>query len=76
MINATKSGNLKLIKWLFERGCSLQEMNKRGTCIINAAHRRHTNVIIWMLSNGSCVNENMAFDKNRNIKFVRSCKDI
>ena len=47
-----------MIQWLLEQGCSLQDTNKYGTCVMNAAIHRRSEAVIWMLSNGSSISEN------------------
>ena len=74
---ASAKGHLETIKWLVtEKGCSLQEMNTKGTCIMNAAKSKHFDCVVWMLHNGSSLDENTCIDHRGIIFQVASCKDI
>ena len=68
---ASKQGHLELIKYLvIEKGCSLQEMNTAGTCIMNASKYKHIECVVWMLNNGSSLDENTC------LTIVNPCKTI
>ena len=70
-------GELEILKFLVENGCSLQETNRNGTCIMNAAENSHTELVIWMLSNGSSIDENYGIDSFGNTTTLsESCEDI
>ena len=74
---ASKGGYLETIQWLVnEKGCSLQEMNNEGTCVMNAAKKRHIDCVIWMLHNGSSLDENNSVGYSGKIYQVKSCRDI
>ena len=47
-----------MIQWLLQQGCSLQDTNIFGTCVMNAALCNQIDAVIWMLSNGSSISEN------------------
>ena len=77
LILACRGGYIDLVKYLvLEKKCSLQEISSRGTCIMQAARLKHTNLVIWMLTNGSSIDENTALDFNGHIVTIDSCEDI
>ena len=51
-------GHLELVKYLVDIGCSLQEKDNQGTCIMNAALNEHIELVVWMLFNGASLDEN------------------
>ena len=53
--NYYRFGKIEMIQWLLKQGFSLQDTNKYGTCVINAAICKQTKTVIWMLSNGSSI---------------------
>ena len=74
---ASYSGFLEIIKYLvLEKGCSLKEVSNEGTCIMNAARNDYFECVLWMLSNGSSLDENTKLDKDGNIIECESCEDI
>ena len=74
---ASSKGHLEIIKYLvIEKGCSLQDMDMEGTCIMNAARNDYYECVLWMLSNGSSLDENTRLDENGNIKECESCENI
>lgn len=77
ILKASRSGNLELIKYLVEeQSFSLQDMNTTGTCIMVAAREKHVDACVWMLSNGSSIEENTALcRKTKRIITRKSCKD-
>ena len=74
---ASYSGFLEIIKYLvLEKGCSLKEVSNEGTCIMNAARNDYFECVLWMLSNGSSLDENTCLFTNGNIIQSKSCADI
>ena len=69
---ASYNGDLQLLKYLVENGCSLQDSNSSGTCIINAARYRKLGAILWMLQNGSSIDEKIIM----NDRTIVTCEDI
>ena len=58
LINACINGHLELIKYLVnEKQCSLQTKFFGKSCIIQAAMKSHIECIVWMLNNGSFLDE-------------------
>jgi len=77
LLLASQCGYLDLVKWLVEQGCLLKEPNTKGTAIMNAASNKHIDIIIWMLANGSNIEENYKLDSDGNIVEARkSCEEI
>ena len=70
LVAASTTNNLPLVKWLFNNGCSLDEINQIGTCIMNAAHHSLVDIVVWMLSNGSHLQESL------NKEGGETCEDI
>ena len=58
ILEASRKGKIEVIQRLLKQGCSLQDTNKFGTCIMNAAICKQTETVIWMLSNVSSISEN------------------
>ena len=58
LVLACKQGHLDLIKWLvMEKNCSLQEAGCDGSCLSVAIENVQIEAIIWMLGNGSSLDE-------------------
>jgi len=77
LLLASQYGYLDLVQWLVEQGCLLKEPNTKGTAIMNAASNKHIDIIIWMLSNGSNIEENYKLDSDGNIREAsKSCEEI
>ena len=51
-------------------------MDTGGTCIMKSAKYNHLECVLWMLSNGSSLDENIKLDENGNIIECESCADI
>ena len=51
-------------------------MDTGGTCIMKSAKYNHLECVLWMLSNGSSLDEDTKLDVNGNIKVGKSCEDI
>ena len=75
---ASKMGHLDLVKWLvIEKRISLQTRDDCGTCVMLAAENNHLNCVIWMLGNGSSLDEDSSFNNNFSFSFFKeSCKEI
>lgn len=74
---ATECGHFDLVKWLFsETTISLQSMNRNGTCIIQAALDNNIEMVVWMLNNGSLLDENTKLDIHGNTVNCLSCANI
>jgi len=74
---ASCKSNLEMIKYFVnEKGLSLQEMDTKGTCIMAAARNYQYEYVLWMLSNGSSLDENTKLDEDGNIIECESCADI
>ena len=72
---ASIKGDIELVKYLVDIGCSLQENDNNGTCIMNAAMNNHVELVVWMLCNGSSLDEN-TYTLLNNYFTKESCRDI
>ena len=73
---AASIGHLEMIKWLVEQGCSLQSLNGAGTCIIIAARGKFVDCVVWMLNNGSSLDENIMRSRRGDICLTNSCEEF
>ena len=51
-------------------------MNKQGTCLMNASKKSHEDLIVWMINNGSSLDENTYLGYNGDIRTSRTCTEI
>lgn len=73
---ASAYGYLDLVQFFIEKGCSLYDMNTTGTCVSIAAANKRTGMVIWMLNNGSSIEENIAYNYSGDIVTVKSCEEV
>ena len=57
-----------MIKWFLTKGFSLLDMNREGTCLMNASKFGHVETVCRMLANGSSMDEDTAK--------INSCEEI
>ena len=70
------NGHLDIVRWGVELGYSLDIINTRGTCIMNAAVGKRVDVIVWLLNNGASLEENKKRTYKGIIEHSKSCEEI
>lgn len=51
-------------------------MSRKGTCIIEASYSGHVDIVVWMLNNGSSIDENTRLDFRGNVVPTKSCEEV